>query len=99
MVLFNPADEIEHPGDSSKPLRGSSLATWRTYSISVVFAGRRVLQIFRGSRHLAAVEQLKPQLGVLLFIVRGFREQRRDLLIAVLFCTGGVIEYFFLTRA
>ena len=55
----------------------------------VILAGSSIAQVLCRFRH-TAVEQLEPDLCVLLFIVSGFLKELSDLDIAVFFCLGGV---------
>ncbi len=56
-----------------------------------VLAVGGVGEVLGGGGHLAAVEQLEPQLGVLLLVLRGLLEDCGDLHIAVLLGLGSVI--------
>ena len=57
----------------------------------VVFAFGGVFQVRDRVRHIAVVQQLEPDLRVLLLVVRGLGEELGDLLVAVLLRLRGIV--------
>ena len=57
----------------------------------VVLARGRVLEVLRGGRNAAVMQQLEPQLRVLLLVVGRLLEDGRNLLITVLLGLGRVV--------
>ena len=57
----------------------------------VVFAGSGVIKVGGGVGDFAAVERLEPKLGVLLFVAGSLFKDRRDLIVAFLLRSGGIV--------
>ena len=92
MGLFDGPYALKQPGDFVKTLLPGLLRHGGVHVRPfVIFAVGRVLQIDLGGRHLAAVQQLEPQLGVLLLVGGGFLENLRDLHIAILAGLGRIV--------
>ena len=93
VAFFNGGNALELSGDVVESfgtgLFGETLVHVGPFLVLAVGGG---LQVF--DRGTDAAEVLEPQLGVFLFVVRGFEEERGDLFIAVLFCLAGEVGVF-----
>ena len=90
MLLFDGPNALEQLGDVFKALFPGFLGKAGVHIRPfIVFALRRRQQVFR--RGADAAQELEPDFGVFLFVVRRFQKQAGNLLIAVLLGLGGKI--------
>ena len=90
MMLFDCSHHAEFGGQGRETfLLGGDGKTFVHVGPFIVFAVCGRSEVFRGIAD--SVELFEPDLGVLLFVVRGFQEQRGDLLKAFLFGLGGEV--------
>ena len=92
VLALDLADLFKQEGDVVEPLFPRLLGEARVHIRPfVVLAGSRVGKVFLRRGDVAAVQQLEPDLGVLLLVVGRLLKQRRDLHEAVLFGLARVV--------
>ena len=93
MMPFNGGNHAEADGQIMEALFvgrfGKAIVHIRPLVVFALGGGEQVL-----GGGADAVQLLKPQLGMLFFILGGFEEQRRNLLIAILLGLGGKVGIF-----
>src|SRR5699024_734548 len=91
VLLLDGAHHAEQLGDALKALfLGGGGETGVHVGPLVVLAGGGVRQIGQGVGH-AVVQQLEPDLGVLLLVARGLGEHGGQLVVAFLLGLGGIV--------
>ena len=92
VLLFDLADRLEQVGDAGEALLAGDLGELGVHlGPLIALAGGGVLEVLGRSGHGAVVQELKPDLGVLLLIAGGLLEELGDLDIALLAGCGGVV--------